>query len=80
MPGYLELLSGLTRLKEIHGSVAPETPNRMMEVDAKEVDWILEHWPEFAEASFFPKSRMKNRHRDSNCAVDLLTFLVREEV
>ncbi|KAF9333382.1 hypothetical protein BGZ91_011277 [Linnemannia elongata] len=70
VPGYLELLSGLTRLKEIHGSVAPETPNRMMEVDAKEVDWILEHWPEFAEASFFPKSRMKNRHRDSICAVD----------
>ncbi|OAQ22404.1 hypothetical protein K457DRAFT_131308 [Linnemannia elongata AG-77] len=78
VPGYLELLSGLTRLKEIHGSVAPETPNRMMEVDAKEVDWILEHWPEFAEASFFPKSRMKNRHRDSICAVD--PPFTREEV
>ncbi|KAF9136612.1 hypothetical protein BGX30_011036 [Mortierella sp. GBA39] len=62
VPGYLELLSGLTRLKEIHGSVAPETPYHKMEVDAKEVDWILEHWPEFAEASFFPTSRMKNRH------------------
>ncbi|KAF9540720.1 hypothetical protein EC957_003868 [Mortierella hygrophila] len=63
VPGYLELLSGLTRLKEIHGSVAPETLYHKMEVDAKEVDWILEHWPEFAEASFFPTWRMKNRHR-----------------
>ncbi|KAG9064889.1 hypothetical protein KI688_003151 [Linnemannia hyalina] len=62
VPGYLELLSGLTRLKEIHGSVAPETPYHKMEVDAKEVNWILEHWPEFAEASFFPTWRSKNRH------------------
>lgn len=62
VPGYLELLSGLTRLKEIHGSVAPETSDHMMKEDSKEVDWILEHWPEFVEASFFPTSRMKNRH------------------
>lgn len=54
VPGCLELWRGLTRLKEIHGSVAPETPDHKLPVDAAEVDWILRHWPEFAQASFFP--------------------------
>lgn len=62
VPGYLELLSGLTRLKEIRGSVAPETPDHKLAADAAEVDWILEHWPEVAMSSFFPCSRMRIRH------------------
>ncbi|KAK3837989.1 MAG: hypothetical protein JOS17DRAFT_732378 [Linnemannia elongata] len=59
VPGYLELLSGLTRLKEIRGSVAPETPDHKLAADAAEVDWILEHWPELALSDFFPASRMR---------------------
>ncbi|KAF9123474.1 hypothetical protein BG015_005313, partial [Linnemannia schmuckeri] len=58
VPGYLELLSGLKRLKEIQGSVAPETADHKLAEDAAEVDWILKHWPEFRIGDFFPRHRL----------------------
>ncbi|KAF8924876.1 hypothetical protein BGZ47_003630 [Haplosporangium gracile] len=58
VPGYLELLSGLKRLQEIQGSVAPETADHKLAEDAAEVDWILNHWPEFRIGAFFPQHRL----------------------
>ncbi|KAG0367067.1 hypothetical protein BGX24_003414, partial [Mortierella sp. AD032] len=61
IPGYLELLSGLNKLEEIGGAVAPETNEHRMAEDAEEVDWILKHWPLLRTANFFPASKMPRR-------------------
>ncbi|KAG9064864.1 hypothetical protein KI688_003125 [Linnemannia hyalina] len=59
-PGYLDLLGGLSQLKNVGKGVVPETWDYKMAECAPEVDWILEHWPRlsFDVCSFFPRSRV----------------------
>lgn len=45
VPGYLDMLAGLSKLVEVGGDISPETRDGKLAEDAAEVDWILEHWP-----------------------------------
>jgi hypothetical protein len=74
VPGYLELLGGLKKLRKITGSVGPETKDYRMAIDAEEVEWIAEHWPEFTYADFypqllFPRDRVRFSKRGSGMIV-----------
>ncbi|KAG0293615.1 hypothetical protein BGZ96_002569 [Linnemannia gamsii] len=70
--GYLELLVGLKQLWRISGSVGPETKNYKVAVDSAEAKWMIEHWPAFVCADFFPRfflprdrvGRFEGRHRN----------------
>ncbi|KAH7044293.1 hypothetical protein BKA57DRAFT_469185 [Linnemannia elongata] len=55
-PGYLDLLRGWTKLKELRGSVCMETKESMATVGEKEVDWFLEHWPMLERVEFFSRA------------------------
>jgi hypothetical protein len=55
-PGFLQLLGGLTKLKQLGGHIYPETPNQKIADDALEVDWIAEHWPLLDYHDFLPSS------------------------
>ncbi|KAF9542528.1 hypothetical protein EC957_001897 [Mortierella hygrophila] len=63
-PGYLDLLGGLSQLKNVDKDVVPETWDYKLAEDAPEVDWILEHWPclSLDVCSFFPYSRVPYLH------------------
>ncbi|KAF9128067.1 hypothetical protein BGX30_014483 [Mortierella sp. GBA39] len=52
-PGYLHLLRGWTKLKELRGSVSVETEETRVTVGDKEVDWFLDHWPMLERVNFF---------------------------
>jgi hypothetical protein len=52
-PGYLHLLSGWTKLKELRGSVCVDTEAGRATVGEKEVDWFMEHWPALERVGFF---------------------------
>ncbi|OAQ32045.1 hypothetical protein K457DRAFT_16922 [Linnemannia elongata AG-77] len=52
-PGYLELLGGLSKLKELRGSVFLDTYETELRVGAVEVFWMREHWPLLESADFF---------------------------
>ncbi|KAG0067077.1 hypothetical protein BGZ89_006517 [Linnemannia elongata] len=55
-PGFLDLLRRLSKLEKVGGSIVPETKYFRFSKDAKEVEWILEHWPRLSKARipFFP--------------------------
>ena len=55
-PGFLDLLGGLSKLEKIGGSIIPETKDFKFSKDAKEVEWVLEHWPLLSKThtTFFP--------------------------
>ncbi|KAG0276646.1 hypothetical protein BGZ95_007259 [Linnemannia exigua] len=57
-PGFLDLLGGLSKLERIGGDIGAETGNGRLAVDAKEVDWIFEHWSCLLDAPFWPCSRL----------------------
>ncbi|KAF9118536.1 hypothetical protein BGW39_001064 [Mortierella sp. 14UC] len=61
LPGYLELLAGLSKLEFVGSAVVPETDGFKLAEDAEEVDWILEHWPRLRTAGFIPSARMPTR-------------------
>ncbi|KAG9062399.1 hypothetical protein KI688_005314 [Linnemannia hyalina] len=52
-PGYLDLLRGWTKLKDLRGSVSVETDEASVTVGDKEVDWFLDHWPMLERVNFF---------------------------
>ncbi|KAF9280969.1 hypothetical protein BGZ88_011886 [Linnemannia elongata] len=49
-PGFLDLLRRLRKLEKVGGSIVPETKYFRFSKDAKEVEWILEHWPLLSKA------------------------------
>ncbi|KAG0363941.1 hypothetical protein BGX24_004816 [Mortierella sp. AD032] len=53
-PGFLDLLAGLSKLQVIGGDIVTGARDGKLAVDAKEVDWILEHWPCLRRESFLP--------------------------
>lgn len=52
-PGYLELLGGLSKLKQLCGSVLADTNETKLRVGAVEAFWMREHWPLLERAEFF---------------------------
>lgn len=52
-PGYLELLGGLSKLKQLCGSVFATTYETELRVGAVEAFWMREHWPLLERADFF---------------------------
>lgn len=52
-PGYLELLGGLSKLRQLRGSVHADTYETKLRVGAMEVFWMRDHWPELEWADFF---------------------------
>lgn len=62
-PGYLDLLRGWTKLKQLRGSVCMETKESMATVGVKEVDWFLKHWPKLERVDFFSKETVSEEFR-----------------
>ncbi|KAF9135537.1 hypothetical protein BGW39_002285 [Mortierella sp. 14UC] len=54
-PGYLELLGGLKKLRELRGSVRADTYETTLRMGALEAYWMRDHWPELELAEFFFK-------------------------
>ncbi|KAG0293212.1 hypothetical protein BGZ96_003153 [Linnemannia gamsii] len=52
-PGYLELLGGLSKLRQLRGSVLADTYETKLRVGAMEVFWMRDHWPELEWGDFF---------------------------
>ncbi|KAK3838882.1 MAG: hypothetical protein J3R72DRAFT_180699 [Linnemannia gamsii] len=58
-PGYLRHLKGLSKLKQLTGSVYADTRETRRTMGWMEATWINEYWPELEEAEFFsPKSHV----------------------
>ncbi|KAF9340906.1 hypothetical protein BGZ91_011911 [Linnemannia elongata] len=51
--GYLRLLGGLTKLKELRGSVSATTEETKYQMTWGEVRWMAGHWPNLEFAEFF---------------------------
>jgi hypothetical protein len=52
-PGYLHHLGGLTKLRELAGSVSAETGETKVTMGLIEAHWMNEHWPVLQCARFF---------------------------
>ncbi|KAK3841472.1 MAG: hypothetical protein J3R72DRAFT_444942 [Linnemannia gamsii] len=52
-PGYLDLLSGLVKLKTLRGSVRVTTDEAKATVGDREMEWIVSHWPDLERVAFF---------------------------
>ncbi|KAG0272524.1 hypothetical protein BGZ95_011734, partial [Linnemannia exigua] len=52
-PGYLDLLSGLVKLKELRGSVRVTTNEAKATVGDREMEWIGSHLPALERVAFF---------------------------
>ncbi|KAH7055120.1 hypothetical protein BKA57DRAFT_501655 [Linnemannia elongata] len=52
-PGYLQLLGGLTKLKELYGSICLAMEETEATVGMDEVVWMDKHWPALERAGFF---------------------------
>lgn len=52
-PGYLHHLGGLTKLRELAGSVSAETGETKVTMGLIEAWWMNEHWPVLQSARFF---------------------------
>lgn len=75
IPGYLDLLRGWTKLKELRGSVCVETMENMATVGDKEVDWFLEHWPMLERVDFFSRAVISQEFRRlAEVRPDLILF------
>ncbi|KAG0288020.1 hypothetical protein BGZ96_008139 [Linnemannia gamsii] len=51
--GYLDLLSGLTKLKELRGSVYARTDETDKIMSLREIVWFDHYWPQLELAEFF---------------------------
>ncbi|KAF9156325.1 hypothetical protein BG015_005978 [Linnemannia schmuckeri] len=54
-PGYLECLAGLTKLRELRGSVRTNTEETKVTMGWSEAKWMATHWPNLEIAEFFGK-------------------------
>ncbi|KAG0255227.1 hypothetical protein BGZ95_005819, partial [Linnemannia exigua] len=52
-PGYLDLLTGLVKLRELRGSVCVSTNETKFTVGEREEEWFLTHWPSLERVEFF---------------------------
>ncbi|KAF9545576.1 hypothetical protein EC957_010661 [Mortierella hygrophila] len=52
-PGYLNLLAGWVKLKELRGSVQATTDEAKVTVGVQEIEWIAAHWPSLECVAFF---------------------------
>ncbi|KAG0252606.1 hypothetical protein BGZ95_006583, partial [Linnemannia exigua] len=52
-PGYLDLLSGLVKLKELRGTVRVTTDEAKATVGDREIEWVANHWPALERVAFF---------------------------
>ncbi|KAG0375103.1 hypothetical protein BGX24_009538 [Mortierella sp. AD032] len=58
-PGYLRHLKGLSKLKQLTGSVYADTRETRTTMGWMEATWINEYWPELQKAEFFsPQSHV----------------------
>lgn len=53
-PGYLSWLGGLTKLKKLRGHVQVTTTEATKTVGQRELEWMLEHWPELEVVELLP--------------------------
>ncbi|KAG0277884.1 hypothetical protein BGZ96_002678 [Linnemannia gamsii] len=53
-PGYLSWLSGLTKLRKLKGHVQATTTETAKTVGQRELEWMLEHWPELEVVELLP--------------------------
>ncbi|KAF9082396.1 hypothetical protein BGX23_012508 [Mortierella sp. AD031] len=51
--GYLALLGGLTKLRELRGSVYANTDETKVTMEWLEAQWMASHWPKLEVAEFF---------------------------
>ncbi|KAF9902020.1 hypothetical protein EC991_005403 [Linnemannia zychae] len=56
-PGYLSLLGGLTKLRELRGWVQATTTETSKTVGQKEMEWMIEHWPRLEVIELLPSVR-----------------------
>ncbi|KAG0214681.1 hypothetical protein BGX33_001939 [Mortierella sp. NVP41] len=52
-PGYLALLGGLTKLRELRGSVYADRDETVVTMGWSEARWIAAHWPRLEVTEFF---------------------------
>ncbi|KAK3841458.1 MAG: hypothetical protein J3R72DRAFT_524304 [Linnemannia gamsii] len=57
-PGYLDMLSGLVKLKELHGTVRATTDEAIATVGYREMEWIASHWPALERVAFFASDQV----------------------
>ncbi|KAK3831703.1 MAG: hypothetical protein JOS17DRAFT_744039 [Linnemannia elongata] len=81
-PGFLHHLSGLKRLRELHGSVSAETDETEVTMGWAEAKWMDQNWPELQQAEFFTCSfhvsnqfRWLEDKRTSEGLVPLATYI-----
>ncbi|KAF9113814.1 hypothetical protein BGW39_003577 [Mortierella sp. 14UC] len=58
-PGFLHHLAGLTKLKQLFGSVSAETRETRSTIGKEEIVWMERHWPMLQGAGFLSR-RAKN--------------------
>lgn len=62
-PGYLGLLAGWVRLKELRGSVRVTTDETNVTVGEREIEWVATHWPSLECVAFFTRAKdVKGQH------------------
>ncbi|KAK3837710.1 MAG: hypothetical protein JOS17DRAFT_837385 [Linnemannia elongata] len=54
--GYLDLLGGLTKLKELRGSVYARTVETEKTMSLREIVWVDQFWPQLEVAEFFSEN------------------------
>ncbi|KAF9149796.1 hypothetical protein BG015_008375 [Linnemannia schmuckeri] len=55
MPGYLDLLSGLSKLEVLQGSIRADSEETRRTIEISETNWVHRHWPSLRHAGFFAK-------------------------
>jgi hypothetical protein len=55
--GYLQALSGLSNLEELHGSFNLDAMLSGFEFEQREADWVVQHWPKLQFIEFFTRRR-----------------------
>ncbi|KAG9064696.1 hypothetical protein KI688_002955 [Linnemannia hyalina] len=62
-PGYLETLTGLTKLKVLRGSFGAMTEEARRTMGARELAWFADHLPALEEVEFFRSSVSRHSFR-----------------
>ncbi|KAF9912065.1 hypothetical protein EC991_001011 [Linnemannia zychae] len=64
-PGYLDLLSGWTKLKTFRGSIRLDVGPNVVAVGEKEIEWFVEHWPALERVAFFRDEKKRKTGKAS---------------
>ncbi|KAG0216214.1 hypothetical protein BGX33_000312 [Mortierella sp. NVP41] len=70
-PGYLDCLSGLTKLRELRGAMQATTSETSRTFGSKELEWMLAHWTKLEVIGLLPAFTYRDGRKRNLLPMDL---------